>query len=237
MGGLEGVTVATTRDAPSELDHLLAEQGAAVIHVPLIEIVDDDALAPVLADLGRYDWLVVTSQHGASRVGPAARAHPGLKLAAVGTATATTLARSAGRRVDIVPAVQRAAALIETLGLAVANTTVLVAQADIAPPELVEGLRSNGATVDSVIAYSTRPRTPTPNERQRLLGADAVTFASGSAVRAWVSAIGVEAPAVVVAIGPSTAATAYDLGLAVSRVAPEHSVPGLVAAVLDEFRP
>ena len=74
---LAGKRVVTTRDEPGQVDRLLAEAGATVLHLPLIAIVDaEDGGAGLTALLDRvddFDWLIVTSQHGAIRVGAAAR--------------------------------------------------------------------------------------------------------------------------------------------------------------------
>ena len=59
-------------------------------------------------------------------------------------------------------------------------------------------------------------------------GADAVLFASGSAVEHWCRRFGTEAPPIAVAIGPTTAATADRFGLKLSAVATDHSLDGLV---------
>ena len=68
-------------------------------------------------------------------------------------------------------------------------------------------------------------------------GCGAVAFASGSAVQGWVDAIGFRTPRCVVAIGPSTAAIAEELGLRISHVAADHSVPGLVAEIVRALVP
>jgi uroporphyrinogen-III synthase len=60
--------------------------------------------------------------------------------------------------------------------------------------------------------------------------ADVLLLASGSAARSWAEAIGTATPPLVVAIGPSTADAARAVGLAVSAVASDHSVEGLVEA-------
>ena len=83
-----------------------------------------------------------------------------------------------------------------------------------------------------MIAYRTALRCPTATELRRALDADAVAFASGSAVQGWVDAIGFRTPRCVVAIGPSTARFADQLGLRISHVAADHSVPGLVAEIV-----
>jgi uroporphyrinogen-III synthase len=229
---LRGRRVVTTRDRPGELDRLLAAAGATVVHVPLIEIVEPadggTALHDALARLASFDWLVVTSRHGAARVGDEAAAIA-VRTAAVGTATARELARRTGRAVALVPTEQRADALVHAFPPG--PWRVLVAQADRAEPSLVDGLRARGCDVEAVVAYDTRTRAPRADERAAALAADAVAFASGSAAVAWAQAIGTETPPVVCAIGPTTAAAAEQAGLKVTAVAADHSVPGLVELV------
>ena len=87
-----------------------------------------------------------------------------------------------------------------------------------------------------VVAYRTLARTPSAEQRAAAVGADAVAFASGSAAQAWHEAIGTETPAVVVAIGPTTEGAARACGLRVTHVAEEHSVEGLVNAVIAALR-
>lgn len=219
-----------TRERPGELATMLADRGATVLHVPLIAVVDPDdggaALRAALGDLQRFDWLVVTSAAGSERVASAAAAAPDVALAAVGTATAHVLESAAGRPVDLVPEVQRAEALVGAFAERVsARQRILVAQADIAAPTLVDGLQAAGHDVTVVTAYRTVAVEP---DRSLVGDADAVLFASGSAVESWWRALGVETPPIVVAIGPTTAATADRLGLKVTSVAADHSLDGLV---------
>jgi uroporphyrinogen-III synthase len=68
-------------------------------------------------------------------------------------------------------------------------------------------------------------------------GADAVLFASGSAARGWVEVFGTDAPPVVVAIGPETAAATERAGVRVTAVARDHSLAGLVLALAEWFEP
>jgi uroporphyrinogen-III synthase len=64
--------------------------------------------------------------------------------------------------------------------------------------------------------------------------ADAITFTSSSTVTNYLEVAGLDAvPPVVVCIGPVTAATARDAGLSVDVVADEHTIDGLVQAVID----
>lgn len=233
---LSGRRIVTTRDRRGTLDSALAATGADVVHVPLISIEEPDdggvALGRVLERLADVDWVVVTSQHGARRVGQACAAHPDVRLAAVGTRSGAALAAAAGRQVDVVPERQTASGLAAALASASAPGRVLVAQADRAEPTLAEALIRSGFVVETVTAYRTSLRIPTAREQSAALSADAVTFASGSAAEAWVDAIGPEAPPVIAAIGPVTAAAAERRGLKVTHVATDHHVEGLFAAVV-----
>ncbi len=219
-----------TRERPGELAAMLSERGATVVHVPLIAVTDPidggAALAAALSELAAYDWLVVTSAAGSERVADAAAAVPGVRLATVGTATARVLEAGAGRPVDLVPSAQLADALVGAfVEQSPTPQRILIAQADIAAPTLADGLRSAGHEVTVVTAYRTVALEP---DRAAVDGADAVLFASGSAVETWCRCFGTAAPPVVVAIGPTTAAAAERFGLKVSAVAADHSLDGLV---------
>lgn len=231
---LEGCRVLVTRERPGELADMLSARGATVLHVPLVATDEPRdggaALRDALSGLSDYDWLIVTSAAGSERVGRAVAEVPGVRLAAVGTATARELESRAGRPVDLVPAVQRADALVATfVGREPTPQRVLIAQADIAAPTLAEGLRAAGHEVTVVTAYRTVDTDADRAAEEAVTGADAVLFASGSAVESWCRRFGTDSPPVVVAIGPTTAATADRLGLKLSAVAADHSLDGLVA--------
>jgi len=233
---LSGRQVVTTRDRRGALDSALAAVGADVVHVPLIAIEPPAdggaALGRALDRVADVDWVVVTSQHGAQRVGEACASHTGVRLAAVGARSAAVFSAAAGRAVDVVPERQTASDLAAALVAASASGRVLVAQADRAEPTLRDALSRAGFDVETATAYRTTLRAPTPRERSAALAADAVTIASGSAAEAWVDAIGPESPPVVAAIGPVTAAVAERHGLKVTHVATDHGVEGLLAAVM-----
>ena len=238
--------VALTRPEAGELGDRLLELGAELVHVPLIAIADpaDGGIAcrAALDRLDDVDWLVVTSANGARRVGAAAAGHPHVRLAAVGRATADVLAAESGRPVDVVPALERAEGLLAAFPPPPVGgrSRVLLAQADRARPALAEGLDAAGHDVESVVAYRTVERRPSPDEVAALATADAVVLASGSAASAYAAAVPAEARGahgpVVVAIGPVTAAAAEHAGLTVSRVAGSPDVAGLVR-LLQSVRP
>jgi uroporphyrinogen-III synthase len=240
-GPLVGKRVVTTRDEPGLVDQLLEAAGAHVVHVPLIRIVDAEdggtELHRLLDRVDDFDWLVVTSQHGARRVGRAVRHHRHVRLGAVGTKTSDELSALAGRPVDVVPDVQTGAGMLAAMPRSGGGARVLLAQADRAGSELATGLNERGYQVTPVVAYRTVLRRPTAPELRAALAADAIAFASGSAVQGWVDAIGLRTPRCVVAIGPSTAAVAEELGLRITHVAADQSVPGLVAEIVRALAP
>ncbi len=200
------------------------------MHAPLIAVREPAdggvVLRRELQRLPTFDWLVVTSAAGAERVGAAARDAPGVRLAAVGTATARTLAGLAGRNVDLIAPVQTGAALAAALNEVVDGPIrALVVQADRAAPTLVDLLVESGHDVTGCVGYSTVLLDVDPGV---VAGADALVLASGSSVESWVASVGLVTPPVVVAIGPTTAGVARRLGLEISSVAADHSLAGLV---------
>lgn len=235
---MTGRSVLVTREQVGELGVLLEARGAQVIHAPLISIGDPEdhgvALKAQLDQLDSFDWLVVTSVEGADRTGSAAQGAPGVRLAAVGATSGRVLSVHADRAVDLIPSTQTADALARELVQNCGDQPqrFLVAQADIASNELCESLRSAGHSVTACVAYRTMLRTP---DSELIAGADAVTFASGSAVRGWVDSVGCDVPDTVVVIGPSTAQIAVELGLKVSGIAADHTLEGLVTELERQF--
>ena len=83
-------------------------------------------------------------------------------------------------------------------------------------------------------AYRTVPAAITDAHRAAIAGADIITFTSSSTVHRFVEAAGSHnVPPVVACIGPVTAATAREHGLTVDVEARDHTVEGLVDALVD----
>ncbi len=240
---LEGRVVVVTRPRVEE-ERLAAElrgRGAAVLSAPAIAIepTDQAALAAAAQRLaaGEFAWLVLTSRAGVeallAHAGPAA-IHA--RVAAVGDGTAAAL-RARGVEPDLVPATFTTAALGEAMPAG--SGRVLLARADIAPPELEGALEAKGWTPVRLVAYRTVRAGALPEEALGALRsgeADAVTFTSASTVEGFAEAMddaGLSlAPGTVVAcIGPVTAARARARGLTVGVEASPHTIDGLVAAL------
>ncbi|MEZ5145324.1 MAG: uroporphyrinogen-III C-methyltransferase [Acidimicrobiales bacterium] len=239
------VLVTRTRAQASELSRSLRAAGAVPVEVPVIEVVDPPdggaGLRRAAARLaaGVYDWVVVTSPNGATRLLGSlrdARDLGGTGVAAIGPGTAAALAL--GNVVaDLVPPEYVAESLVEAFPSPRArHRNVLLARAAEARDVLPEGLEAKGWHVDVVVAYQTRPAPAEPDQQEAVASADAVTFTSSSTVSRFVDAFGLGAvPPVVACIGPVTAATARSLGIRVDVEASEHTIVGLVAALVDHL--
>lgn len=186
----------------------------------------------------------VSDDAEASRPAPAfgdARAFGGVKVGAIGPATAAALQQK-GIRPDFVPArAIAAAALAELAAGDWAGRQVLLPAADIGRDELAQGLAKLGAAVDWLPVYRNLPAPDAPARARQAFadGIDIVTFTSSSTVRNLLAALdGDRAPleaAFIACIGPVTAATARELGLRVDLEADEHTVEGLAAALIAHY--
>jgi len=191
-----------------------------------------------------YGWAIFTSPSAVGftlgRVtarGLTVQVLAGLRLAAVGSETARTLA-AAGLPVALVPPTdrQRQEGLLEALLAALpapdaAGARILFPQA-LGGRELVrDELVRRGYAVDVVPVSQTIARDLTEPPPPF----DVATFASPSALRAFVERLGGErlAQARVAVIGPTTAATAAGLGVRVDAMPPNPSVPALVQCLID----
>jgi uroporphyrinogen III methyltransferase/synthase len=238
------VVVTRAREQVGELVMGLQAQGAAAVEVPAIEIRDPAdggaALAAAVDRLGDYAWVVLTSPNGARRLldavrdrGRDARAFAGAGLAAIGPGTAEALA-AANLEVDLVPPRFVAESLLDALPAPSATGgRLLLVRAAVARDVLPEGLRSKGWDVDVVEAYRTEQAPLAEEQAAAVAAADVVTFTSSSTVSNFLAAMtGRPIPPVVAAIGPITAATAREHGLAVDVEAEVHTIDGLVDALV-----
>ncbi|HTE85988.1 MAG TPA: uroporphyrinogen-III C-methyltransferase, partial [Dehalococcoidia bacterium] len=249
------IVVTRTRDQASGLRSLLEEEGAVVLELPTLEIVDGaspQVLTRVIGALadGEYAWVVFTSANAVRRflravydLGRDARAFHSSKVAVVGPATAQSLAEY-GIRADLMPEDYRGRGLADVLiEHELTRRRVLVPRAEAASPDLVSALRTHGAEVEDVPLYSSEvPRNPDPGILAQIReGAiDVVTFASSSAVRNLAKMLGKDLSGlkqtVIGCIGPSTAETAQRCGLTPTVVAVDHTIPGLVSALRAHFQ-
>lgn len=253
---LAGVRVVVTR--PGHQSESLLEAfhaaGARAEPLPLIEIGPPDDPAPLeraAREIGRYDWVVLTSSNGVDALldrlptSPAAPFPPGLRIAAIGPATAEAL-----RRRGIEPALvaddRRAEGLAAELApLLPSGARVLLPQPPDARPVLASELTRAGAEVEAVIAYAKRLPAAAPARARELFGDRGllgwVTFTSPSIAHAFAGLFGESWPARrptlrAASIGPVTSDALRTLGV---DPAAEAEAPGdaeLVAAVVAATR-
>jgi uroporphyrinogen III methyltransferase/synthase len=231
------------------LSRLLSERGAEAIELPAISIrkIVSQELDNAFANLKNYHWLVFTSVNGVDaffarlyELKLDARALGGLRVAAIGPATAKAL-EGEGINPDFLPEVYSSEGLIAGLkSQPIRGKRFLLPRADIADKGLADGLIGLGAEVDEIAAYKTVPLTEEMAKRLILSGQiDVITFTSSSAVTGLLAVSGKKVPkmqnAKIACIGPKTAETAAKAGLKVDIIAREHTIPGLVTAIEDYF--
>lgn len=232
----------------------LAGHGAIPQEVPTISVEPPRNPTPMERAVkgiveGRYQWVVFTSVNAVSAVrdkiaefGLDARAFAGVRLAAVGRKTADAV-RALGITPELLPPQnkQNAEGLVDVFPEFVEGLDpvgrVLLPRADIATDVLVDGIHELGWEVDDVVAYRTvRAAPPSADIRDMIKsgGFDAVCFTSSSTVRNLVGIAGKPHQRTIIAcIGPSTAATAREVGLRVDVVPEIADIPHLVDALAD----
>ncbi len=237
------IVVTRAREQASSLVARLRELGADPIEIPAIEVRDPvdggAALAVAVERVRTYDWLVVTSANGATRLLAAlrdARDLGGVKVAAIGSGTADALL-TGNVVADLIPERFVAESLLDAFPEPpVSGGRVLIVRAAVARDVLPDGLRAAGWVVDVVDAYRTEAAALTVEQRDSAAAAEVVTFTSASTVERFVEAVGVDqTPPLVASIGPITSAAARDRGLTVDIESSEHTIPGLIAALVAHF--
>ena len=247
------VLVTRSRAQASVLSRMLSEGGAEPVELATIQTIPPEEFTEVdraIHSLAGYDWAVFTSANGVdalfdrmASLGLDSRAWGGVKVAAIGPATAEALHRF-GIRADLVPGQYVAESIIaEMEPLGIKGARVLLARADIARKALSEGLARLGATVDDVTVYRTVVPKAARRKASELLTEgklDLVTFTSSSTVTNLLALLDGDTSLIkdvpAACIGPITAGTARDRGLRVEVEAREYTVPGLVQAITEHYR-
>ncbi len=242
---LRGVRVLVTRrpDPDSDFVRLLEERGAKVTSVPLIAIgppPDERALQAAVDRAESFAWLVFASAPGVENFARRRRRqlpNNAPHLAVIGSATARAVKEALGREPDVVPQRFSGESLADAiLQHATVDERILIFQASDARPALAARLRGAGRSVETISAYST-VEVLVPDLAERIAQTDVVAFASPSAVRSLVRALGAEHAAaklrgkLLVCIGPVTLFEARQFGLHVEIVPETTTLPALVDAL------
>lgn len=226
-------------DAPP-LAHALHRMGLHPVQVPLLERVWDLAAVQALAaEVPAPDVVMVTSAVTADILATARPdAWPHAHWAAVGPSTRARL-EGLGLPCHVAPSKATAHDLVHALG-DLMGRTVVYPRADLASPSTRHALEAAGATVHEAVAYRNRQPDGAGEALLACLPVDATPLLSGSAARriaqlvppARRSALGA-----IVAIGPSTAAVAREVGLHVAAEAQPHTLAGILQALMTALHP
>lgn len=246
------IVITRAREQAASLAEPLERLGAEVILLSSVSFspaADTAALDNAIAELNKFDWLLLTSQNAVHyfcqrcRERGVALANSRARIGAVGPTTAEA-ARAEGLEAGFVAARHTGEALAEELGPELRGKRVLLPRSGHAGDALPAALRAAGATVDEVVAYRTvAPETSSDGVGPAALAAaHVVVFASPSAARHFVEHVGPEmlenlrGSAAIAAIGPTTSAALRDLGLDAAIEAKDSTATGLVTAIVEHFR-
>jgi uroporphyrinogen-III synthase len=213
---IKPVVVTRAESADGPLSTQLKALGLQVLLWPAVSVAvaETGPLEEALKSIASFDWVVFASRYAVAAVTERiARAPSGLRVAAVGQATAQVL-RQRGWPVDLVPDEANAAALVTAFAGKANGAKILFPASSRALPTIAAGLTQCGAQVTQVEAYKTEPASLDVGECRAWIdraAVGAVTFASPSAVIELERALGkahfsrLLSSAKVVAIGPTTA--------------------------------
>lgn len=246
MLALAGKRIVVTRPLhqADDLARPLRELGAEVILLPVISIMppgNPDALRHAVSRIDSYDWIIFSSANTVaallSEIGKNVTP-PRAQIAAVGAATKEAIEEH-GWKVDVTPAEFVAESLVNALPLeSMAGQRVLVPSAAVTREVIPRALMQAGAIVDVIEAYRTAATPGLAEAAVRLFSEpfpDWVTFASPSAVENLLKLVPSEAIARVriASIGPVTSAALRKRGFTVHAEPEEHTVDGMVQAIVD----
>ena len=191
--------------------------GLPVISIqPLDDYNEFDRL---IKEIDSFNWLIFTSKYSVQyffwrlmKTGSDARQIHGLKVAAIGAATARRL-QDFGINADLVPRNESSKGLLDAFGkIGVRGKRIFFPRSDIADKKLPKELKALGAEVIEVVAYRNAPAQNLPD---LVVGSfDEALFTSPSSVRGFVERYGKPPKDVTIkCIGKVSAAQAKKSGL------------------------
>lgn len=240
------VLVTGSRSMVERLSPLLKEEGAEAISFSLIrtEAMDTPEFDRAMADIDSYTWIVLTSANGVEcffdklkAMRKDIRDFKDVHFAVIGDGTKKAL-EGHGIYSDLIPTAysskDMAAAMVPHMK---PTDKVLLLRAEEANAVLPDSLTAAGIDHTCVSLYHTVVDERKADELSRLIETvDYITFASSSAVRAFVSMAGSleNVSAKYISIGPVTTKTAEAEGLHVDRTAAVYTAQGIVDAIIED---
>ncbi|MBI3684454.1 MAG: uroporphyrinogen-III C-methyltransferase [Acidobacteria bacterium] len=235
------IVVTRAREQAPALSEKLRALGADVVEFPVLAFAPPADPAPLdraIAHLECYHWLIFTSANGVrfflERLdqSPHDLRRLRARICAIGPATRRAL-EAVHLKVDLMPEEYVAESLVAAFaGHDIAGKRILAPRAAIARDVVPRELAARGAEVDVVEAY----RTVLPQADLSVLARKPgwITFTSSSSVRNFLALAGSVAleGVNIASIGPVTSATVHHYGLTVHAEAREHTIDGLIAALV-----
>jgi uroporphyrinogen III methyltransferase / synthase len=250
-----GIMVTRSAEQAGEFSGMLAGLGARVYECPTISIsppADYEDLDQAIASLYTFDWLIFTSVNAVKYffdrlavLGLDARAIGRARVCAVGPKSAAALLPF-GVRADLVPKDYKAEGVIAAFReMDVKGMRFLFPRGDRAGDVIPAGLVELGGEVSAPVAYCNVIPEYLPDPVMQALEEkkiDCVTFTSSSTVENLSAMLGennllhlLEGVAVA-AIGPVTAKSCRELGLAVAIEPEEYTLATLTEGIVEYFR-
>jgi uroporphyrinogen III methyltransferase/synthase len=245
------IMVTRSRQQSSELSRKLKASGGEVIEFPTIQIEPPDNQTEIdskIREVSRSKFIIFTSVNGVryffkrlAEIKLDIRDIGTGKIIAIGAATEEAL-KERGLMVDLIPEAFTSEGILDSLkGIIRKNDKVSLPRAEIGRKNLITGLEELGAVVDDIPMYKTIIPNHKRDELIEILqeGIDIITFTSSSTVLNLLEILGSESKALlkdskIAVIGPVTGQTAKDAGLMIDIEAKEHSIQGLMDAIMEE---
>lgn len=242
----KSVLVTGTTSMVNRLSPILKEEGAEAISFSLIrtERMRLPELDVALKEIDKYNWIVFTSANGVEcffdemqdiRMDVRNLAH--VRFAVIGDGTRKAL-EAHGIFCDFIPTAyssqDMAEAMIPHIGK---DENVLLLRAEEANRVLPDALEEAGISHTCISLYHTVTDERKADELNRLIKmVDYVTFASSSAVRAFVSMVDNldEVKGKYISIGPVTTKTAQENGLSIAKTAVVYTARGMVETMIQD---
>lgn len=251
------ILVTRARAQSSIFSQGLQELGARVIEFPTIRIArigDFEAIDHAIEALSTYQWVIFTSSNGVdfffqrlNELGKDSRAIGNSRICAIGPETAASL-QQRSIRPDYIPLEYVAESLVAGLvKFGLAGSNILIPRALEARDILPDRLRESGASVTVVPIYETLPDEGDVARILELVKSEnlsMITFTSTSTVKNFAAAFQKPDQQVsnlfkqvdVACIGPICAKEAESLGLSVSLIPEQYTIPDLTEAIVRYYQ-
>lgn len=242
----KSVLVTGSTSMVERLSPILKEEGAEAISFSLIrtERMHLPELDTALKEIDKYNWIVFTSANGVEcffeemhEIRKDIRDLAHIRFAVIGDGTRKAL-EAHSIFCDFIPTAysskDMAEAMIPHIGK---DENVLLLRAEEANRVLPDALEEAGISHTCISLYHTVTDERKAEELNRLIKmVDYITFASSSAVRAFVSMVDNldEVKGKYISIGPVTTNTAQENGLSIAKTAVVYTARGMVETMIQD---